>query len=83
MAAFSLFGSNAQRRRPPTAVNISAPANNRDKFREIPVKVHVRRPERDSWSYVGRAVVTQEAFGQGSRIGTSLSLMSSLHSFSA
>ncbi|EKM61113.1 uncharacterized protein PHACADRAFT_134317 [Phanerochaete carnosa HHB-10118-sp] len=50
------------------SVNISATANNRDKFREIPVKVHVRRPERDNWSYVGRAVVTQESFGQGSRI---------------
>ncbi|GJE87648.1 hypothetical protein PsYK624_037310 [Phanerochaete sordida] len=49
-------------------VNISATANNRDKFREIPVKVHVRRPERDNWAYVGRAIVTQEAFGQGSRI---------------
>ena len=31
--------------------------------------------------YVGRAVVTQEAFGQGSRIGTLQCLFPSLHGF--
>lgn len=41
----------------------------KDAFREIPVKVHVRRPDRDAWSYIGRGMVVQEAFGQGSRIG--------------
>ncbi|KAI0348546.1 hypothetical protein BDW22DRAFT_1320907 [Trametopsis cervina] len=39
-----------------------------DRFREVPVKVHVRRPERDSWAYIGRGIVTQETYGQGTRI---------------
>ncbi|KAI0815054.1 hypothetical protein BC629DRAFT_1468932 [Irpex lacteus] len=51
---------------PPTfqQQNIQTP----DRFREVSVKVHVRRPDRDSWAYIGRGVVTQETFGQGSRI---------------
>ena len=40
-----------------------------DKFREVAVKVHIRRPDRDTWAYIGRATVTHETFGQGSRIG--------------
>ncbi|KAE9408167.1 hypothetical protein BT96DRAFT_849813 [Gymnopus androsaceus JB14] len=36
--------------------------------REIPVKVHIRRPERDSWVYMGRGIVTQEVTGHSSRI---------------
>jgi hypothetical protein len=32
-------------------------------FREIPVKVHIRKPERDSWTYLGRAVVAYEPTG--------------------
>ena len=38
--------------------------------REIIVKVHIRRPERDNWAYLGRAVVAQEVIGgKSSRIG--------------
>ncbi|CCM05204.1 uncharacterized protein FIBRA_07413 [Fibroporia radiculosa] len=32
----------------------------RDPFRDIPVKVHIRRPERDNWTYLGRGIVSQE-----------------------
>jgi len=32
------------------------------------VKVHIRRPERDSWVYLGRAMVSQEIAGQSSRV---------------
>jgi hypothetical protein len=38
-------------------------------FRDIQVKVHIRRPERDSWAYLGRALVSQEVVGQSSRVG--------------
>jgi len=38
-------------------------------FRDIQVKVHIRRPEKDSWAYLGRALVTQEVVGQSSRVG--------------
>ena len=41
----------------------------RESFREIAVKVHIRRPERDSWVYLGRAMVSQEIIGQSSRVG--------------
>ena len=37
----------------------------RDPFRDISVKVHIRRPDRDSWTYLGRGLVSQEQ----SRIG--------------
>ncbi|TFK41235.1 hypothetical protein BDQ12DRAFT_733545 [Crucibulum laeve] len=40
----------------------------RDHFRDIQVKVHIRRPERDSWVYLGRGLVTQEFTGQSSRV---------------
>jgi hypothetical protein len=40
-----------------------------DKFREIQVKVHIRKPERDTWAYLGRGVVTQEVAGRSSRVG--------------
>lgn len=40
----------------------------RDNFREIQVKVHIRKPERDSWVYLGRGVVTQEMTGHSSRV---------------
>jgi hypothetical protein len=46
-----------------------------ERFREVSVKVHIRRPERDSWAYIGRGEVTHEAFGQGTRIGTFLLLL--------
>ncbi|TFY65156.1 hypothetical protein EVJ58_g2150 [Rhodofomes roseus] len=32
----------------------------RDPFRDISVKVHIRRPDRDSWTYLGRGLVAQE-----------------------
>ncbi|KAF8898818.1 hypothetical protein BD779DRAFT_1485677 [Infundibulicybe gibba] len=37
-------------------------------FRDIQVKVHIRRPERDSWVYLGRGLVTQEVSGHSSRV---------------
>jgi len=40
----------------------------RDNFRDIQVKVHIRRPERDSWVYMGRGLVTQEVSGHSSRV---------------
>lgn len=40
-----------------------------DSFREIQVKVHIRKPERDAWAYLGRGVVTQEVAGRSSRVG--------------
>src|SRR6266550_9221153 len=42
----------------------------RDNFREIQVKVHIRKPDRDSWSYLGRGVVSQDVAGHSSRVGT-------------
>ncbi|KAG6862380.1 hypothetical protein C0995_011820 [Termitomyces sp. Mi166 len=48
---------------PPTA-----PIPSRDAFRDIQVKVHIRRPERDSWVYMGRGVVSQEVSGHSSRV---------------
>ncbi|TBU34810.1 hypothetical protein BD311DRAFT_746838 [Dichomitus squalens] len=40
----------------------------REQFKEIAVKVHIRRPERDTWAYMGRGIVTQELTGQSSRV---------------
>ncbi|KAJ6621657.1 hypothetical protein B0H10DRAFT_2016911 [Mycena sp. CBHHK59/15] len=40
----------------------------RDNFRDIQVKVHIRRPDRDSWVYMGRGVVTQDISGHSSRV---------------
>jgi hypothetical protein len=45
-----------------------APVQPRESFREIAVKVHIRRPDRDSWVYLGRALVSQEITGQSSRV---------------
>ncbi|RPD82454.1 hypothetical protein L226DRAFT_528615, partial [Lentinus tigrinus ALCF2SS1-7] len=55
------------------ATNTSTPsvvvgAQNREPFRDIPVKVHIRRPDRDSWAYMGRGIVSQEISGQSSRV---------------
>ncbi|KAG5342157.1 hypothetical protein C0989_005338 [Termitomyces sp. Mn162] len=49
---------------PPTAL-----VHSRDAFRDIQVKVHIRRPERDSWVYMGRGIVSQEVSGHSSRVG--------------
>jgi len=43
-------------------------AQHREPFREIPVKVHIRRPERDSWVYVGRATVSLDTTGRSSQV---------------
>ncbi|KAJ7244728.1 hypothetical protein B0H12DRAFT_1128517 [Mycena haematopus] len=40
----------------------------RDAFRDIQVKVHIRRPDRDSWVYMGRGVVSQDINGHASRV---------------
>ena len=44
-------------------------SQNREPFRDISVKVHIRRPERDTWAYMGRGIVSQEITGQSSRVG--------------
>lgn len=46
----------------------SSAAPSSREFKDIQVKVHVRRPERDSWVYLGRALVSQEFMGQSSRV---------------
>jgi hypothetical protein len=45
----------------------------REPFREIPVKVHIRRPDKDNWTYMGRAVVAYEPNGPrtSARVGMS------------
>lgn len=48
---------------------IAAMPQPRKEFRDIQVKVHIRRPEKDSWAYLGRALVSQEFMGQNSRVG--------------
>lgn len=45
----------------------------KDSFREIQVKVHLRSFGKDTWTYQGRGMVTQEITGHSSRVGTSLS----------
>ena len=52
----------------PTLVS-TAPSRSREVFPEIPVKVHIRRPGKDAWVYLGRATVSQEIHGQSSRVG--------------
>lgn len=46
-------------------------AQPREPFREIPVKVHIRRPDRDAWVYVGRATVSLDitSTGHASQVG--------------
>ncbi|KAJ3552073.1 hypothetical protein NM688_g4349 [Phlebia brevispora] len=64
----SIFASSTppQRRTPASSRTIAT--ENQSVFKDIPVKVHVRRPDKDNWAYLGRALVCQEAFGQGTRI---------------
>ena len=54
---------------PPPTVASTGPSRSREGFPEIPVKVHIRRPGKDAWIYLGRATVTQEIHGQSSRVG--------------
>jgi len=35
----------------------------------IQVKVHIRRPEKDAWVYLGRGLVSHEVNGHSSRVG--------------
>ncbi|KAF9462170.1 hypothetical protein BDZ94DRAFT_1322862 [Collybia nuda] len=49
-------------------LSVPPPPALRDNFRDIQVKVHIRRPERDSWVYMGRGLVTQEVTGHSSRV---------------
>jgi hypothetical protein len=44
-------------------------AQPREPFREISVKVHIRRPDRDAWVYVGRATVSLDTTGHASQVG--------------
>ncbi|TEB35182.1 hypothetical protein FA13DRAFT_1811707 [Coprinellus micaceus] len=57
---------NSQDLLSPLPTPVAAPSN-RD-FRDIQVKVHIRRPEKDSWMYLGRGVATQEVQGHSSRV---------------
>ncbi len=54
-------------------VAVAGAPQSRDPFRDIPVKVHIRRPERDTWAYMGRGIVSQEISGQSSRVGAQTS----------
>ncbi|KAL1951828.1 hypothetical protein VTO73DRAFT_977 [Trametes versicolor] len=47
---------------------VATAAQPREPIRDIPVKVHIRRPDKDSWAYMGRGVVSQEVTGQSSRV---------------
>ncbi|KAF8481253.1 hypothetical protein DFH94DRAFT_448029 [Russula ochroleuca] len=51
-----------------TALPLSNGSQHREPFREIPVKVHIRRPDRDSWVYVGRATVSLDTTGHSSQV---------------
>ncbi|EEB90449.1 hypothetical protein MPER_11344 [Moniliophthora perniciosa FA553] len=53
---------------PSDASNIQPSQAARENFRDIQVKVHIRRPERDSWVYMGRGLVSQEVHGHSSRV---------------
>lgn len=53
---------------PLTGLPLSNGSQHREPFREIPVKVHIRRPERDSWVYVGRAMVSLDTTGHSSQV---------------
>ncbi|KAJ3506019.1 hypothetical protein NLJ89_g7105 [Agrocybe chaxingu] len=47
---------------------LSQPSS-RDNFKEIQVKVHIRKADKDSWQYLGRGIVTQDVSGHSSRVG--------------
>jgi len=53
---------------PHTGPPLSNGGQHREPFRDIPVKVHIRRPERDSWVYVGRATVSLDTTGHSSQV---------------
>ncbi|KAI8990533.1 hypothetical protein BD414DRAFT_483951 [Trametes punicea] len=47
---------------------VASAAQPREPIRDIPVKVHIRKPDKDSWAYMGRGIVSQEIAGQSSRV---------------
>ncbi|KAH7883519.1 hypothetical protein F5I97DRAFT_2041287 [Phlebopus sp. FC_14] len=67
MASSSPFPQGLPESRGATS-HADAPALPTKEFRDIQVKVHIRRPEKDSWVYLGRALVSQEVAGQSSRV---------------
>ncbi|CAL1695613.1 unnamed protein product [Somion occarium] len=59
-----LFEEPSAQDDPPDAPPVTALLQQaREPPRDITVKVHIRRPERDNWAYLGRAIVTQEVVG--------------------
>jgi len=62
----------------PQPVHPNAPGNTsqtngpqfreREPIRDVAVKVHIRKPDKDSWIYLGRGVVTSELVGRSARI---------------
>lgn len=50
------------------------PREIRETFRDVAVKVHIRKPDKDSWVYLGRGIVSSEIVGRSNRIGVSPSL---------
>ncbi|KAH8099404.1 hypothetical protein BXZ70DRAFT_298006 [Cristinia sonorae] len=56
---------------PPNPLQHNPEANTlppKETFREIAVKVHIRKPDKDSWVYLGRGLVTSESVGRTTRI---------------
>jgi len=51
-----------------SSASSASPRLFKDPFRELQVKVHVRRHGKDMWTYVGRCTAAQEILGQSSRI---------------
>jgi hypothetical protein len=51
-----------------TGTSLSSVFETSTGFKDVPVKVHVRRPDKDNWAYLGRALVSQEIFGNSTRI---------------
>lgn len=45
-----------------------AAAEPRENFKDIPVKVHIRKPERDTWVYVGRGIVHLDIQGHSAQV---------------
>ena len=68
------FSTNVLCFTPCVCENFAGPSSrDREHLREIQVKVHIRRPEKDSWVYLGRGTVLQEINGHSSRVGSYLS----------
>ena len=69
LLAFAPVGTHTLLVRPLLPLHSGTPQP-REPFREIPVKVHIRRPDRDAWVYVGRATVSLDTTtGHASQVG--------------